>query len=121
VTGKRTAAAAAEEAELRALSERAEQSRHELGQTVQALARKVTDETDVGAIARRQAAHLTARLRHTASSAPRRPAAAGGRIWAQATRGPRRGAYVRMAAIVVPTAALAAVLVVWQARSRGDR
>jgi hypothetical protein len=121
VTSKRRAAEAARELELRALSGQAERSRHQLGETVQAVAEKVADERDMRALARRQVAHLAGRVRHTALSAARRRAAAGVQIWAQARRGPRRGAYARTAAIVVPAAALAAVLVAWQVGRRGDR
>jgi hypothetical protein len=124
VTSHRTAADAAEQAELEALSERAAESRRELGETVHALAEKVAGETDMLALARRQAAHIEAGARRMALSAGQRPAAAGRRIWVQATHGPGRSARLRTAAIVGPAVVLAAVVlaavvVVWQVRGRG--
>jgi hypothetical protein len=121
VRSRRTAADAAEEAELEALSERAAESRHELGETVHALAERVAAETDMLGLARRQAAHVEAGARRLALTAAQRPAAAGRRIWVQATRGPRRSARLRTAAIAGPAVVLAAVVVLWQVRGRGHR
>jgi hypothetical protein len=121
VTNHRTAADAAEEAELEALSERAADSRREVGETVHALAEKVAGEMDMLGLARRQVAHVEAGARRLARSAGERPAAAGRRIWAQAAHRGRRSTRLRAAAIAGPAVVLAAVVVLWQVRGRGHR
>lgn len=80
MTSRRSAATAAEQAELRALSGQAEQSRREVGDTVQALAGKIAKETDIRARARQAAQQL------------------------------RASGYLRVAAIGVPAVLVAAVV-----------
>jgi hypothetical protein len=117
VTRRRSAARAEEEAELRALSERADQHRSAVGDTVQALAEKTADGSDVHALARRGAALLASDVRHAAREASHRPGAAAHAMWARGVHALRRPAFPRMAVIAMPTALLIAA-VTWQVRRR---
>jgi hypothetical protein len=69
LTRKRDTVAAAEEAELRELRDRVEQSRHDVGDTVAALADRVTATASPGIWARRQAAEAKARARRSVLAA----------------------------------------------------
>lgn len=117
MTRRRSAAAADEEAELRALSKRAEQERSAVGDTVQALAEKIADETDVRVLARRGAALLTSDARHAAREAGGRPGAAAHAMWARGVHALQRPTFPRAAVIAVPTALLIAT-VTWQIMRR---
>lgn len=61
-TRRRTAAAVDEEAELRALSERTQQSRSAVGETAGALAQAIAASAHLSPLVRKSAAHLTARI-----------------------------------------------------------
>lgn len=106
MTGRRTAADAAEAAELQALAARAEQSRRELGETVHALAGKLARDTDLRGLARRELAQLTTGAEHTASAAAYRI---------------RRADYPRIAPVLATATVLLAVAVLWYARLRAHR
>jgi hypothetical protein len=118
VTRWRSAATADEDAELRALSEQAEEARQELADTAAALARKMASEADVRAWGRRLAADAATGLGHAALDAARRPAVAGGRISARARDGLGRSGYARVAVIVTPVMLVAAGLALYAMRQR---
>ncbi len=115
---RRSVAAVDEDAELRALSQQAEQARQELGDTIAALTGKIASEADPRAWARRLAAEAAGGLRHAALDVARRPALAGGRISARARDGLSRPGYARSAAIIIPLALLAAGLTLYAMRRR---
>ncbi len=118
--GRKSAATAAEEAELRALSGQAERTRHAVGDTVQALAGKIADGTDARALARRGAAYIGADVRHAASAGTRRPVSAAGHVLARGARQVRHSDHLRAAAVGGPAVILAA-FVIWQVRRGTSR
>lgn len=116
---KQSAATADEEAELRALSSRAERDRQALGDTVQALAEKAADGASVRALARRGAAYIAADAQRATATVTRKPVSAAGHALAhrsrQVHRQVQRSDYLRAAAIGAPAVLLAA-FVAWQLR-----
>lgn len=117
--GRKSAATAAEEAELRALSGQAERTRHAVGDTVQALAGKIADGTDARALARR-GRPIGADVRHAASAGTRRPVSAAGHVLARGAQQVRHSDHLRAAAVGGPAVILAA-FVIWQVRRGTSR
>jgi len=102
------------------LSQRTEQARSDVGDTVQALAEKIADETDLRVLARRGAALLAADARHATVAAARRPGSAARAMWVRGAQGLRHPGYQRTAAIGVPATLLLALLA-WQVMHRRTR
>lgn len=117
---RRSAATAAEQAELRDLSTQTAQTRRQVGDTVEALAGKIAAETDIPALARRGAAHVAADARQAAGSAARMPVSATRKACARGGRWLRYSGYLRVAAFGGPAVILTAV-VAWQVLRRAGR